>query len=945
MKKTLVALLAFSSLVFAQATRDNAGFRSITLPKGDDNFTTASIGFPINFFGQSYTSTFVTTNGNITFGTINTIGNDAAWVPTSLSTLNTPMIAPFYADVDTRNSAEITYGNDTVNGRRAFGVNYIGVGYFDRKADKLNSFQVVLIERSDTGQGNFDIEFNYDSIAWDIGENTRIGRAYASVGYTNGLGGAQNASFELPGSLTQNAFVNNGAFALVRQSRNSGGVPGRLVFEVRNGRINNTTLVIQPENTIRSCPEVTILARGSGFNTGSSFILPQFQASLTENGQQRQITNFVATQVTGFAPGTYDFRVSYRSIPVVNDAGVDTNSNVSLSITLPGNSDSPSVTGIDTKVIRNCGVAADCGTLPKEGRVGFSLAGRAAASGGIPPYVFRAPQGVPAGLAFSLDGQLTGAPTTPGNFTYTVRVDDNSTSPVQFGLTRCTLNVLGTATPLTGACAAPAGNAGAAYSGAVTASGGAGGYSFAITGGALPPGLTMSSGGSISGTIAATASGAYAFSTTITDAARATVVVNCSIQVTGIVIPVPTITSFAPTAAVVGAPAFRLNISGSNFTSSSVLVWNGFDLTTTFTSASALIATIPANLLGAPGIAKLSVRNSSTIKTTDADYEVLNPLRITSISPSALRSTGTDTPVVINGEGFFAEATLSLNGTRINAIRVSSTELRATIPASLLQQPGTITLRVDNPNATNAETRLTVAAAITVAPSFSVSRPAVITDQSTAIVTLTQAPGQPIDGVLDVTFVPSADNGPNNGPTDFPRFAASSTRRIAFTIGANATEFRAPIDQGTVAGTATITLSSLSFNGADLLNGQRFTQTLTIDATAPLILPGSVAMVRTPTGFNVELLALSTRRSLTTGSLTFTIASGITNSGSATFTIDSLPALATTWFQSDRGKTEGGGFKLTIPFTLDGDFNNLTSVAVTLSSSAGASPPVSGGRR
>ena len=945
MKKTLLGLFVLASLLPGQAIRGNAGFNATPLGNGDDNFRSAPLGFNISFFGQSYQSTFVTNNGNMTFGSINTIGDSAAWVPSSLRALNTPMIAPFYADVDTTRSAGVTYGSDTVNGRRAFGVNYIGVGYFDAKADKLNSFQVVLIERADTGPGNFDIEFNYGSIQWDIGENTRIGRAYASVGYTNGLGGSQNSAFELPGSLTMDAFLDNGPFALVRQSRNSGGILGRLVFEVRNGGINNTTLVIQPSNTIRNCPEITILARGTGFGGANAFSLPQFQYALTENGQSRQVTSFNATRVSDAPPGTYDFTVRYRSVPIVTDAGANTSSAIGLTITIPAISESPAYSATDAKTITNCGVAASCGTLPKEGRIGFSLTGRATATGGIPPYIFSAPIGVPAGLSFSRDGVLSGAPTAPGTHTYTVKVDDNSVSPVQFGLASCVLNVLGTAIPLTGACVTPAGTAGSSYTGSITAAGGAGRYSFAITGGALPPGLSFSTAGAITGTIAATASGNYAFAATITDAANATAIVSCSVQVTPLVVLVPSISSFSPSAVVVGAPAYRLAITGANFTSTSVLVWNGFDLATTFASATSLSAAVPANLLGAAGIAKLRVRNTATVQTPDADYEVFSPLSVSSTDPAQLRSTGTATDITINGNGFFTDITLAFDGTRATVTRVNAQQLRATVPAALLQQPGTINGRLENPNGIGINVPLTVVTALTVTPGVVVDRPALVTDQATAIVRLTTAPGQPLAGTLDIAFAPAADNNPNNGANDFPRFSTAATRRINFTLPATATEFRTPIDQGSVAGTATITLSSLTLNGANLLSGAPNTQTLVVDAAVPLILPGSVGMVRTATGFNVEVTAISTLRNLTVGSLLFTINTGVTNSGSSTFTVDNLPALANTWFQSANGKTEGGAFKLTIPFTFEGDFTNITGVQATIGNARGNSLAVSGGRR
>ncbi len=948
MFKTIFGLIVLAGLLDAQAIRGNGGFNTNKMKNGDDNYEPSPIGFNVNFFGQLQQTAYISNNGNLTFGgPFLASDGTAAWVPLPLRQLfGVAMIAPFFADVDTTLSAPVTYGRDTVNGRPAFGVNYIGVGYYKAKTDKLNSFQLVLIERGDTGAGNFDIEFNYGSIQWDIGENTRIGRAYASVGYTNGLANTANSAFELPGSLGGGAFLDSGGFALIRQSRNSGGVAGRLVFEVRNGNINNTTLIIQPDKTILNCPDITIVARGSGYTTSSQFITPQFQYALKENGQTRQITEAFATRVSDAPAGTYDFTIKYRGAVPITATGAQTTSDVSLTVTLPApNGDGATYTATDSKTLRNCGLAADCGTLPKDGRVGFTLRGQASASGGVPPYVFSAPNGASPGLSLGKDGVLTGAPTTAGNFSYTVKVDDQSVSPVQFAVTTCAINVLGTNTPLTGACATPAGTAGSAYQGAITASGGAGQYTFSLSSGSFPPGLAINATGVISGTIAATAAGAYPFTVTVRDAAGITVPVNCSIQVTPLVIPVPTITALAPAYAVVGSPAFQLNVTGTNFTRSSVFVWNGFLLSTSFTSATALVVTIPANLLGAAGSATVFVRNSPTVQSVDFGFEVFPRLSYISTAPASLVANSTATAITIDGDGFLPGITIAINGTSAPVTRVSTQQLRAQIPANLLMQVGTLTVRLINPNGVNLDIPLTVGSGITVTPTFSVDKPAVITDQSTATVRLAQAVNQALTGALDITFVPAADNSPNNGATDFPRFTSVGTRRIPFTIAANATSFSAPIDQGSVAGTATITLSSLTANGGDVLAGARPTQTLTIDSTVPLILPGSVGMVRTATGFNVEVTAISTLRSLTAGSLTFTLASGVTNGGSTTFPIDNLPTLGTSWFQSASGKTEGGAFKLTIPFTFEGDFNNLSTVQVTLSNSRGAGAPVTGPRR
>src|SRR5207249_3721671 len=44
--------------------------------------------------------------------------------------------------------------------------------------------------------------------------------------------------------------------------------------------------------------------------------------------------------------------------------------------------------------------------------------------------------------------------------------------------------------------------------------------------------------------------------------------------------PVPSLTSLVPNTALAGAPSFALTVNGSNFTSSSVVRWNGASRTT-----------------------------------------------------------------------------------------------------------------------------------------------------------------------------------------------------------------------------------------------------------------------------------------------------------------------------------------------------------------------------
>jgi hypothetical protein len=147
-------------------------------------------------------------------------------------------LAPFFADVDTRNlnSGVTQYGQATVNGRQTFGVNWINVGYYDTKADKTNSFQLIVTDRSDTGAGNFDFQFNYDKITWETGSASNgtngFGGYSARAGWSNGT----TNSFELAGSAINGSLLNSGGNALVSHRLNSG-IDGQYNFSVRNGTV------------------------------------------------------------------------------------------------------------------------------------------------------------------------------------------------------------------------------------------------------------------------------------------------------------------------------------------------------------------------------------------------------------------------------------------------------------------------------------------------------------------------------------------------------------------------------------------------------------------------------------------------------------------------------------------------------------------------------------
>ena len=237
----LLASLALTSS--AQSLRPITGFTNLTFARNDDNvLSNVSIGFNVNFFGNNYNELFLSNNGNVQFNFA-----DGTYTPFSLvGATGNPIIAPFFADVDTRglDSNTTQYGTGTLGGHNVFAVNWERVGVYS-VLPIYNTFQLLLIDRSDTGAGNFDFEFNYTDINWESGQASGsnalgLGGVSVHVGYNSGTG----TFFEFPGSGVNGAFLDTNLVSGLIY--NQFGTPfdnatslGRYDFQVRNGIVEN----------------------------------------------------------------------------------------------------------------------------------------------------------------------------------------------------------------------------------------------------------------------------------------------------------------------------------------------------------------------------------------------------------------------------------------------------------------------------------------------------------------------------------------------------------------------------------------------------------------------------------------------------------------------------------------------------------------------------------
>jgi|tagenome__1003787_1003787.scaffolds.fasta_scaffold20988994_6 RHS repeat-associated protein len=244
-RSVMAAFAAFTTLLsglvvastgnsWAAGTAILAGFDATSFPGNDDGSTPVDLPFSINFFGQNYSSAYLNNNGNLTF-----TGSLGTYTPYPLSNQGPAIIAAFFADVDTRVGNTAKYGSGTVDGHQAFGVTWPQVACYNQISSVQNTFQLLLVQRSDIAPGDFDIEFNYGLIQWDAGtasggDSQCLHGTAARAGYAGGSG-ATGTYFELPGSGADGAFLDsNPVTGLVHHSYGSTQA-GRYVYPIRNG--------------------------------------------------------------------------------------------------------------------------------------------------------------------------------------------------------------------------------------------------------------------------------------------------------------------------------------------------------------------------------------------------------------------------------------------------------------------------------------------------------------------------------------------------------------------------------------------------------------------------------------------------------------------------------------------------------------------------------------
>lgn len=176
----------------------------------NDDWSTVAINLPFNFcfYGQNITQVYINNNGNISVRNPYSTFSGVSFPDTFV------MIAPFWADVDTRgaNSGLVYYSITPTH----MIVQWDHVGYFPSEDDKLNTFQLIITDGTDPiipiGQ---NVSFCYQDMQWTTGGASNgvngFGGIPATVGVNqgNGIDYLQFGLFDQPGTNYDGAFGSN----------------------------------------------------------------------------------------------------------------------------------------------------------------------------------------------------------------------------------------------------------------------------------------------------------------------------------------------------------------------------------------------------------------------------------------------------------------------------------------------------------------------------------------------------------------------------------------------------------------------------------------------------------------------------------------------------------------------------------------------------------------
>ena len=177
------------------------------VPRNDDGSLQVQFDFSFGYCEANYTTLYINTNGNITFD------NPLSSFSASGFPISTPMIAPFWGDVDTRSCGGQVWYKKEVD---YMIITWDGVGFYNQDCSLTNTFQLIITDGSASILGaEYNSQFRYGDMQWTTGSASGgsggLGGVPATVGYNigNGVDFSQVGRFDQAGSDYDGSFGNS----------------------------------------------------------------------------------------------------------------------------------------------------------------------------------------------------------------------------------------------------------------------------------------------------------------------------------------------------------------------------------------------------------------------------------------------------------------------------------------------------------------------------------------------------------------------------------------------------------------------------------------------------------------------------------------------------------------------------------------------------------------
>lgn len=224
-------------------------FTLAMLPNDDGSSSNISLPFTFDFYGNEYNSVIINNNGNISF-----LAPYFTFTPNSFPDSTYNMIAPFWADVDTRG----TYLLDSLG-------NYIGnndggsvwykvtpssliviwdhVGYFSNHTDLVSTFQLIISNGTDSlvPAGN-NVSFCYEDMQWTTGDASGGAGGFGGYAATVGVNIGNGVDYFQVGQFDNAGIAFDGPYGATDQVDFLDGQ--EIYFNVAGAAASNTPPVV-----------------------------------------------------------------------------------------------------------------------------------------------------------------------------------------------------------------------------------------------------------------------------------------------------------------------------------------------------------------------------------------------------------------------------------------------------------------------------------------------------------------------------------------------------------------------------------------------------------------------------------------------------------------------------------------------------------------------------